>query len=82
MRLLLLLSALLAALSGAGASARAHQAQAVAVASRVVVAPAARAHAAVLPPAPTTFGRAPLAPVARAAPALPEPRLWMERRRE
>lgn len=82
MKLLLLLSALLAALSGAGASARAPQAQPITVAARVVAAPAARAHIHV-PPVARRYAAA----IARAEPAeaailLPALRLWAERRRE
>ena len=82
MRLILLLSALLAALSGAGASARAPQAQAVAVAARVAVAPAARAHLHVLPPVVRDVAAAATVDVPRPTFLLPAPRLWAERRRE
>lgn len=82
MKLLLLLSALLAALSGAGASAREPQAQAVAVAARVVAASIQRAHLHVLPAAPRYPAPAVLVDAEEAAVSLPAPRLWAERRRE
>ena len=82
MRLLLLLSALLAVLSGAGASARAPQAQSIAVATRVAAAPVVRAHAPMLLSAPRYAARVtPVEPM-RTAVVLPAPKLWAERRRE
>lgn len=83
MRLLLLLSALLAALSGGGADARAPRAEAVAVAVRVMAPERDRAHAHVLlaaRPAAALITEAAVA--APAAIVTAAPRLWLQRRRE
>ncbi|WP_141243827.1 hypothetical protein [Sphingomonas lenta] len=83
MKLLLLLSALLAALSGGGADARAPRAEAVAVAVRVAAPERERAHAHVLLAARPAADR--VAEPAASAPAAivtAAPRLWLQRRRE
>ena len=82
MRLLLLLSALLAALSG-GAQARGPRAEAVAVAAGLSAPAPAPAHAQILATARPSAAPTPEATSAKIGVArLPAPRLWMLRRRE
>lgn len=83
MRLLLLLSALLAALSGGGADARAPRAEAFAVAMRATAPERERAHAHVLLAARPAIVRTAEPPAAAPAPVVTAaPRLWLQRRRE
>jgi hypothetical protein len=83
MRLLLLLSALLAALTGAGASARPLGVQAVAASAGVVAPERVRAHAhVVLATRPPGVAVAEPVLVARSEPRPAPARLWTARRRE
>jgi hypothetical protein len=83
MRLLLLLSALLAALSGASADARAPSPRLVEVAARLATAAPAPAHANVLLASrPVATPTVEAALVLRAVADVPAPRLWTSRRRE
>lgn len=82
MKLLLLLSALLAALSGAGAEARAAQPRTVEMVQRVVQPEREAAHAHVLLAAWPEAAPAEAAPFAAPVISLAGSRLWMQRRRE
>jgi hypothetical protein len=83
MRLLLLLSALLAALSGAGASARAPHAHIVQASAGISAPVAAKAHAHVLSAAPApALVRIDAVSTDLQKPAVAPPRLWIMRRRE
>lgn len=81
MRLLLFLSALLAALSGATATAHAPRAQTVEVGARLSAPKAERSHTRIATRLPST-GRSTVAPIARTAPPISVVRLWMLRPRE
>lgn len=83
MRLLLLLSALLAALSGASADARTPHARAVTAAARLAVPAPERAHVHVLRAVrPTAAPGESATPALRTPLLLPALRLWSQRRRE
>lgn len=83
MKLLLLLSALLAALTGAGGDARRPSIEAVAASARVLAPERARAHAHVLlATRPSSAAATEPAPIARSAPRPAPARMWTHRRRE
>ncbi|HEX8388119.1 MAG TPA: hypothetical protein VF636_03795 [Sphingomonas sp.] len=83
MRLLLLLSALLAAFSSAGASARAPHAHIVQASAGISAPVAAKGHAHVLSAAPApALVRIDAVSAAVLKPTVAPPRLWMMRRRE
>ena len=83
MRLLLLLSALLAALTGAGATARPVEAASVSASARLAQPERVRAHAHVLlATRPAGSATAEPVSVARRHPRPAPVRLWKERRRE